>query len=55
MELGDLVAAKAWFERSAHLEGPGNPTAWNYLKIVHNQMLEAATNDVSAKLIFPTR
>ena len=55
IELGDFAAAKMWFERSLHLEGLDNPTAQNYLQIVRNRMQEAATNEISAKLNFPTR
>ena len=55
VELGDLAAAKAWFERSLHLEWRENSTAVNYLSIVNRQMLEAATNEISAKLSFPAR
>jgi tetratricopeptide (TPR) repeat protein len=55
VESGDFAAAKSWFERSLRLEGADNPTAWNYLKIVNSRMLEAATNEISAKLSFPTR
>ena len=54
VELGDFAAAKPWFERSLHLEGQDNPTALNYLKIVNNRMLEAATNEISAKLGLPS-
>ena len=52
---GDFAAARPWFERSLHLEGNGNPIARNYLQIVNNRMLEAATNEISAKLNFPLR
>ena len=54
VELGDFAAAKVWFERSLHLEGQDNPTARNYLKIVNNRMLETATNEISARLNYPT-
>jgi hypothetical protein len=50
VESGDCAAAKVWFERSVQLEGQDNPIAWNYLKIVNSRMLEAATNEISAKL-----
>jgi tetratricopeptide (TPR) repeat protein len=53
VELGDLAAARTWFERSVRLEGQNNPTARNYLQIVNNRMLEAATNEISAKLRLP--
>jgi O-antigen ligase len=55
VEVGDFAGAKAWFERSLHFVGQQeNPTAWNYLKIVNNRMQEAATNEIGAKLDFPT-
>ena len=50
VELEDFAAAKPWFERSLHLEGQDNTTASTYLKIANNRMLEAATNEISAKL-----
>jgi O-antigen ligase len=52
---GDFAAARTWFERSLRLEGNGNPIARNYLQIVNNRMMEAATNEISAKLSFPLR
>jgi Flp pilus assembly protein TadD len=55
VELGDFAAAKSWFERSLRLEGADNPIAWNYLRIVNNRMLEAATNEINAKFNFPPR
>jgi len=54
VELGDFAAARVWFERSCRLEGQDNPIALNYLKIVNDRMLEAATNEISAKLAFPS-
>jgi hypothetical protein len=36
------------------LEGQDNPTALTYLKIANNRMLEAATNEISAKLGLPS-
>ena len=50
VQLGDFAAARPWFERSLHLEGHGNAVAHNYLQIVNQRMLEAATNEISAKL-----
>ena len=55
VQLGDFAAARSWFERSLRLEGNDNPIARNYLQIVNNRMLEAATNEISAKLNFPLR
>jgi O-antigen ligase len=54
-ESGDLAAARSWFERSLRLHGQGNDIARSYLPIVNNRMLEAATNEISAKLSFPSR
>jgi O-antigen ligase len=55
VQLGDFAAARSWFERSLHLQGQNNPIARNYLPIVNNRMLEAATNDITAKLSFPSQ
>jgi O-antigen ligase len=54
VQTGDLAAAKPWFERSLKLE-PENPIARNYLQIVNNRMQEAATNEMSARLNFPSQ
>jgi O-antigen ligase len=50
VELGNLAAARTWFERSLRLQGLNNDTARNYLPIINTRMLEAATNEISAKL-----
>jgi O-antigen ligase len=55
VELGDFAAARPWFERSLHLKWDGNPVAGRNLEIVNTRMLEAATNEISAKLSFPLR
>ena len=55
VESGDFAAARSWFERSLRLQGQGNPTARLYLPIVNTRMLEAATNEISAKLSLPSR
>ena len=52
VQLGDFAAAKPWFERSLRLESTDNAIARNYLQIVNNRLLEAATNEVSARLNF---
>ena len=52
VQLGDFAAAKRWFERSLQLERQDNNIARNYLRIVNSRMLEAATNEISAKLNF---
>jgi O-antigen ligase len=55
VQLGDFAASRPWFERSLRLEGHANAVARNYLQIVNNRMLEAATNEISAKLSSPLR
>jgi O-antigen ligase len=50
IQLGDFAAAKPWFERSMRLDSSDNPVAWNYLQIANARLLEAATNEISAKL-----
>ena len=54
VQLGDFAAARSWFERSLWLQGQDNAIARNYLPIVNNRMLEAATNEISAKFNFPS-
>jgi tetratricopeptide (TPR) repeat protein len=49
----NFAAARSWFERSLRLEGKENAIARNYLQIVNNRLLEAATNEISAKLDSP--
>jgi O-antigen ligase len=51
----DFAAARSWFERSLRLEGENNFIARNYLPIVQSRLREATTNEMSAKLTFPTR
>ena len=53
VQAGNFAAAKPWFERSLRLEGKDNAIARNYLQIVNRRLLEAATNEISAKLNFP--
>jgi O-antigen ligase len=53
VQLGDFAAAKCWFERSLQLQRQTNDIARNYLQIVNSRMLEAATNEISAKINFP--
>lgn len=50
LQTGDLAAARPWFERSLRLQWEGNDIARNYLAIVNARMLEAATNDITARL-----
>jgi O-antigen ligase len=53
VQLGDFAAARPWFERSLRLQRENNVLARSYLQIVQSRMLEAATNEISAKLTFP--
>jgi O-antigen ligase len=53
LELGDYAAAKPWFERSIRLESHENAIARNYLELIQNRMMEAATNEIRASLIAP--
>jgi O-antigen ligase len=53
VELGDYAAATPWFERSLHLKVQDNPVAWSYLAIARERLMEAATNDISARLMRP--
>jgi O-antigen ligase len=50
VEVGDLAAAKLWFERSLRLGGLDNPIAANYLGLVKSRLLEASTNALSMPL-----
>jgi tetratricopeptide (TPR) repeat protein len=54
-ELGDYAAAKPWFERSSRLEWQDNPLARSYLELIRSRMMEAATNEISARLNEPLR
>jgi O-antigen ligase len=53
VQAGDFAAARTWFERSLNLERD-NQIASNYLQIVRSRLREAATNEISAKLNYPT-
>ena len=53
VQAGNFAAARSWFERSLRLEWKDNAIARNYLQIVNSRLLEAATNEISAKLNFP--
>ena len=55
VQSGNLAAARTWFERSLRLQGKENGLARNYLEIVNNRMLEAATNEISARLVSPPK
>jgi tetratricopeptide (TPR) repeat protein len=50
IQAGDFAAARPWFERSLRLEAKDNPIAFNYLTIANTRLLEAATNEISAKV-----
>jgi O-antigen ligase len=50
IQMGDFAAAKPWFERSLRLEDKDNLIALNYLEIANIRLLEAATNEITAKL-----
>ena len=50
MEQGDWAAARPWFERSMRLQWQDNPIAHNYYDIANERLLEAATNDLSARM-----
>ncbi len=50
VEAGNYAAAKPWFERSLHLKWEENPIAENYLKIANTRLIEAATNQLSARV-----
>ena len=54
VQTGDFAAAKPWFERSLSLHGD-NAIAQSYLNIVIRRMQEAATNEMSARLNFPSQ
>jgi Flp pilus assembly protein TadD len=55
METGDFAAARPWFERSLRLQWHDNPIARSYLAIANERMQEAATNEISAQILFPPR
>jgi len=50
IQMGDFAAARPWFERSLRLEDKDNLIARNYLQIANMRLLEAATNEIAAKL-----
>lgn len=49
VELEDYAAAKPWLERSLRLQWDDNPIAHSYLQIVNHNLIEAATNQISAR------
>jgi O-antigen ligase len=50
IQIGDFAASRPWFERSLRLEWQDNPVARNWLQIANLRLLEAATNEITAKL-----
>jgi tetratricopeptide (TPR) repeat protein len=50
--LSEYNAARPWFERSLRLQRSDNPIALSYLDLCNARLLEAATNDFSARLLF---
>ncbi len=50
IQAGDFAAARPWLERSLRLEPKNNDIARSYLPIIRSRLLEAATNEFSAKL-----
>jgi O-antigen ligase len=55
MESGDYSAAKPWFERSMRLQEDPIKTAAPYLQIANTRLIEAATNDIAARLSAPIK
>jgi hypothetical protein len=44
VEIGDLAAAKPWFERSLRLQEQDNQIARSYLTLINTRLMQAATN-----------
>jgi tetratricopeptide (TPR) repeat protein len=49
-EIGNLAASKPWFERSVRLQWADNPISKTYLQLANQKLMEAATNDFTARL-----
>jgi len=49
-ETGNLAAARPWFERSIHLQWQDNPMSRTYLQLANQKLMEAATNNLAARL-----
>jgi len=49
-EVGNLAASKPWFERSMRLQWADNPISKTYLQLANQKLMEAATNDFTARL-----
>ncbi|MEY2428659.1 MAG: hypothetical protein QOJ40_1544, partial [Verrucomicrobiota bacterium] len=50
VELGSYAAARPWFDRANRLESENNEIARNYLALCNIRLMEAATNDVRARI-----
>lgn len=50
VQVGNFAAARPWFERSLRLQWKDNPIAENYLAICNRRLLEAASDDPTARL-----
>jgi len=53
VEIGDLPAAKLWFERSLRLKPKKNDIAVNYLALLNMRLSQAATNRVGTRPDLP--
>jgi O-antigen ligase len=49
-DIGNLTASKPWFERSIRLQWDDNPISRSYLQLANQKLMEAATNDITARL-----
>lgn len=49
-EIDDPAASKPWFERSIRLQWDDNPISRTYLQMANQKLMEAATNDLAARL-----
>ena len=50
----NYAAAKPWLERSLRLQWEFNEIGQSYLRIANDTLVQAATNEMSAKLVAPT-
>lgn len=50
VQIEDYAAARPWFERSTRLEWKQNQIAFNYLALCDRRLLEAANDDLAARL-----
>jgi hypothetical protein len=49
-DIGNPAASKPWFERSIRLQWEDNPISRTYLQLANQNLTEAATNDIAARL-----